>query len=333
MKVNNIISPHETINTPIVLKFTFLHSSPNQFLALVSTIYNIVKHNADRQSIPESTIKELDEMIKPMLFMDRPFDPNNFLNVVNEIPISSNLRCCIISPLLNKPGCALLTMERLYFQPSDCILANGSQSGSGGSKAIYWDINKDVIAVARRYYGLKNNSLEIFLGDGGGSILLKFDTYKERELVINHLLSIESDIVCYTDYDFLRHVMNAWCIGEISNFEYLLVLNAASGRTYHDLSRYPVFPWVISDYTSSKLDLSNEKTFRDLSVPIGALDKKRLEYFLQRMEGIAADDDADNDVVTSGYNPNAPFLYGTHYSAPGYVLYYLVRIMPEHMLW
>jgi len=26
------------------------------------------------------------------------------------------------------------------------------------------------------------------------------------------------------------------------------------------------------------------------------------------------------------------FLYGTHYSAPGYVLYFLVRSMPEHML-
>ena len=27
-----------------------------------------------------------------------------------------------------------------------------------------------------------------------------------------------------------------------------------------------------------------------------------------------------------------PFLYGTHYSTPGYVLYYLVRKAPEYML-
>ena len=26
------------------------------------------------------------------------------------------------------------------------------------------------------------------------------------------------------------------------------------------------------------------------------------------------------------------FLYGTHYSAPGYVLYYLVRAAPEYLL-
>ena len=27
-----------------------------------------------------------------------------------------------------------------------------------------------------------------------------------------------------------------------------------------------------------------------------------------------------------------PFLYGTHYSTPGYVLFYLVRVAPEYML-
>ena len=27
-----------------------------------------------------------------------------------------------------------------------------------------------------------------------------------------------------------------------------------------------------------------------------------------------------------------PFMYGTHYSTPGYVLYYLVRVAPEHLL-
>jgi factor associated with neutral sphingomyelinase activation len=52
---------------------------------------------------------------------------------------------------------------------------------------------------------------------------------------------------------------------------------------------------------------------------MGALNPKRLEYFKTRYESMA--DDMDN-----------AFLYGTHYSAAGYVLYYLVRSMPEHML-
>jgi factor associated with neutral sphingomyelinase activation len=28
----------------------------------------------------------------------------------------------------------------------------------------------------------------------------------------------------------------------------------------------------------------------------------------------------------------APFMYGTHYSTPGYVMYWLVRAAPGHML-
>lgn len=44
-----------------------------------------------------------------------------------------------------------------------------------------------------------------------------------------------------------------------------------TGRSYNDLSQYPVFPWILSDYTSDILDLTNPKSFRDLSKPIGVV--------------------------------------------------------------
>lgn len=47
-------------------------------------------------------------------------------------------------------------------------------------------------------------------------------------------------------------------------------------RTVNDLTQYPVFPWIIADYSSSTLDLNNPKTFRDLTKPIGALNPERL---------------------------------------------------------
>jgi hypothetical protein len=37
------------------------------------------------------------------------------------------------------------------------------------------------------------------------------------------------------------------------------------GRTYQDLNQYPIFPWIIADYESEKLDLNSPATFRDLS--------------------------------------------------------------------
>lgn len=79
-------------------------------------------------------------------------------------------------------------------------------------------------------------------------------------------------------------------------------------RSKNDLTQYPVFPWVVADYTSEKLDLTKVNTFRDLSKPMGALNPDRLEKLLERY-----------------HEMNDPkFLYGSHYSAPGLVLFYLV---------
>ena len=36
-----------------------------------------------------------------------------------------------------------------------------------------------------------------------------------------------------------------WVNREISNFEYLIQLNTIAGRSYNDLSQYPVFPWIL----------------------------------------------------------------------------------------
>jgi hypothetical protein len=51
-------------------------------------------------------------------------------------------------------------------------------------------------------------------------------------------------------------------------------LNTIAGRTYNDLSQYPVFPWILADYHSETLDLTNPTTFRDLSRPIGVVNPK-----------------------------------------------------------
>ena len=50
-------------------------------------------------------------------------------------------------------------------------------------------------------------------------------------------------------------------------------------RSFNDLTQYPVFPWIIADYTSEELDLTDPATFRDLSKPIGALNPERLQSF------------------------------------------------------
>lgn len=73
-----------------------------------------------------------------------------------------------------------------------------------------------------------------------------------------------------------------WVHREISNFEYLMQLNTISGRTYNDLSQYPVFPWVLVDYTSEELRLDDPSVYRDLSKPVGALNPDKVEAIRDR---------------------------------------------------
>ena len=77
-------------------------------------------------------------------------------------------------------------------------------------------------------------------------------------------------------------LVKKWVRREISNFDYLIQLNTIAGRTYNDLSQYPVFPWLLTDYTSAELDLSNPDVYRDLTKPIGALNEARAKEIKEK---------------------------------------------------
>ena len=76
---------------------------------------------------------------------------------------------------------------------------------------------------------------------------------------------------CKTESTDISVYTYKWCQGEISNFDYLQLLNTYAQRSTLDLTQYPVFPWIIKDYDSEALDLADTNTYRDLSKPIGAL--------------------------------------------------------------
>lgn len=102
-----------------------------------------------------------------------------------------------------------------------------------------------------------------------------------------------------------RNIQDRWIRGEISNYDYLMALNTISGRSFNDLCQYPVFPWVIADYSSLNLDLTNPAVYRDLSKPMGAQNEERLREFLERYESFAENETIQNI---------PPFMYGSHYS-------------------
>ena len=60
-----------------------------------------------------------------------------------------------------------------------------------------------------------------------------------------------------------------WQRREITNLDYLMFFYTIAGRTYYDLNHYPIFPWVLANNLSEKLDLGEASNFRDLSKVCG----------------------------------------------------------------
>lgn len=116
-----------------------------------------------------------------------------------------------------------------------------------------------------------------------------------------------------------NELVAAWKSRKLSNFDYLMAVNTLAGRSFNDLTQYPVFPWVLADYSSSStsaLDLTKPSAYRDLNRPMGALAGDRLREFRSRYSTF------DDDMIPK-------FLYGSHFStAVGTVVHYLLRLHP-----
>ena len=105
-----------------------------------------------------------------------------------------------------------------------------------------------------------------------------------------------------------------WSNNLISNYDYLMILNTISGRTYNDLSQYPIYPWIIKQYNSELINLNDETIYRDLKYPIFAQEKEIRSKLKLKF------DEVDDD--------EGKYFSGTHYSNPGFVSYYLIRQKP-----
>ncbi|XP_023930684.1 WD repeat and FYVE domain-containing protein 3 [Lingula anatina] len=217
--------------------------------------------------------------------------------------------------------------------------------GTGGTtqKRLCSKFNyEDIKEVLKRRYLLQPIAIEVFSADGR-NFLLSFPK-KIRNKVYARFMAVASSLTDNAQQSVAGQKQNAkiepgtgiissligeksvtqrWERGEITNFQYLMYLNTLAGRSYNDLMQYPVFPWIVADYDSEELDLTQPETFRDLSKPMGVQTPNRLKQFIKRYK--------DWDDPT-GETP--PYHYGTHYSSAMIVASYLVRMEPftQHFL-
>jgi factor associated with neutral sphingomyelinase activation len=223
-----------------------------------------------------------------------------------------------VTPLVSHPGRIVVTSRCVYFQPFNVV----------SSAPVLRFPLKAVVNVMRRVRGLEPTGLELFFSEADATDSL-YVTFKS-EAIRNKFyeMVLQQPHLTWTPKTPNR-MLREWQSGRLSNYQYLMWLNMQSDRSFNDLTQYPVFPWVLTDFTSETLNLKDKNVFRDLSKPVGALNPKRLAACRQRyfdMEEANEELEDDNPMKTP------PFLYGCHYSTPGFVVYYLLRKAPQLML-
>ncbi|KAF2482757.1 hypothetical protein BDY17DRAFT_251913 [Neohortaea acidophila] len=224
------------------------------------------------------------------------------------------------------------------------IGSRGTKHSLGDHQTRHWTWT-EVLSISKRRFLFRDVSMEIFFTDGR-SYLLTCMSSKVRDDLYNAIAvrapQVHTSITVASEdswrLDTLRNpeeipqslgskfvnVFNnlpthtatkKWVKGEMSNFQYLMLVNTLAGRTFNDLTQYPVFPWVLADYSSEELDLNDPKSFRDLSKPMGCQTRGRATEYKTRYKEFEG-------------GPDPPFHYGTHYSSAMIVASYLIRLQP-----
>ncbi|KAJ3438800.1 beige/beach-related [Anaeramoeba flamelloides] len=243
------------------------------------------------------------------------------------------VNCQLITPLKITKGVFELTPKTLNFKPELSInLQNNNkemeqQQSEEGEEAVEeeksWEL-KDLIELHRRRYHLRPSGLEFFLIDKT-NFFINFDQKNDTNKAYWRIISlkpinlVKNNVSSQKNWIKKSNYTKMWRKRKISNFEYLMKLNTIAGRSYNDISQYPIFPWILSDYTSESIDLNDPKVYRDLSKPMGALNEDRKLKFIEKYKMFA--EQAQESLIP-------PFHYGTHYSSAAVVLYYLIRLEP-----
>lgn len=217
-----------------------------------------------------------------------------------------------------------------------------------------WNL-ADIVEIQRRRLVQRKTGIELFF-EGGFSILINMPP-DENDVQEFHdlLMSLRESFTFQNPFSKIRSTRNVklleanryterWAAGELTNFHYLMVLNNYSGRSFHDLSQYPVFPWVNIMYKALKPDLIEEAEnilfpneldfiiseedllsenclsyfeFRNMAKPMGAIgNQSRIKFYQEKYNS----KDHFSDIPS--------YHYGSHYSSPAIVLHYLIRLSP-----
>ncbi|XP_018021999.1 uncharacterized protein LOC108678159 isoform X2 [Hyalella azteca] len=232
----------------------------------------------------------------------------------NGLNIKLTCKGWIIKPGIDWRG-TIFIADGIYFQGVKTVCSYGKKLDVKVESSLFIP-SEDISDVRRMRYHLKEVAFELQLSDRK-SWLFVCNTERDREKILEELHQINKIEFPLHLKDPLGDATKAWQSRKMSNFDYLMTLNSLAGRTYNDLNQYPIFPYVLADYTSDTLDLSNVSSYRDLSKPMPVQTPEREELFRQRYENSA-------EISVDGFQHHYSSLYSNCVVVPNY----LVRLPP-----
>ena len=146
-------------------------------------------------------------------------------------------------------------------------------------------------------------SLEIFMKDGYSHLFNFFSeetNYEILDIFKNNGIPVIKNCKEYFDKEGFS---KKWKEGKISTYNYLLLLNKLTSRTYNDTNQYPVMPWIFM----------NDNRIRDFCLPMSIQDEKLKQNYLK---------------IPQNSSENENRWHSNHYSTSAYICYYLMRTNP-----
>ena len=147
--------------------------------------------------------------------------------------------------------------------------------------------------IYKRRYIQRKTAIEILFTDGS-TVLLNFPEGQDVDEVSQRLIKlrkiISKNMRYYKTLEPKKLIeksgmLKKWLNHQISNLTYLMYLNSLGGRSYKDLTQYPVFPWVLKNFSSEQIDLQHPDVYRDLSKNMGQLGSEdRIQQFKERFD-------------------------------------------------
>ena len=286
--------------------------------------------------------------IRGKIFFNKNLIPNKN-NSNNLVSLSSPLPCLFFVESNIDEQDLLNNYEDYDSEHKTCFgsIFKNNKNNRDSETFLNFDLD-DINFIFFRKYCFRNNSIEIFL-ENHRSYYFKFFDKKKRDNFIEDLLLVlnrnnknklfkqingideknKGKIIGYykdknndKQFSSIYNVQNMWKNNEISTLEYFMWINIFGNRSFRDISQYPVFPWLLTNYEyNSDKELFTKGEIRDFGLPMGMLSideksKKREEGYIETYKmmvmnlyednllNIKIKDEADSERITINANNN-----------------------------